>query len=149
MAPAQEMMLSAMIDRFLNHLLMTDSRPSGQPICPQWLSIHSQSGIVSGDPSAELHSGSFSVQYGSIFSSIKIYSTFLPPESWKRESSELRLIVRGSGLGFGTHTADDRQAVSLDCPSLGSVVLETGSAQKYRWPKAAGWWQGQEIYLKP
>ena len=88
-------MLSAMIDRLLNHLLMTDSRPSGQQSVlsgfPPTARVASSQVIrvQSCIQAAFLTAASAAVHYGSIFSSIKIYSTFLPPNSWKRESSEL------------------------------------------------------------
>ena len=192
-------MLSAMTDRLLNHLLMTDSRPSGQQSVLSGFPPTAREGIVSGDPSAELHSGSFSdcfpqqsimaadpsaelhsgsffdccfcssalwqhlliraafltaasaaVHYGSIFSSIKMYSTFLLPESWKRESSDsFQLIVRGSGLGFGTHTADDRRAVSLDCSLLGVLCWKRGQHRNTEGLRQLAGGRDRRIYLKP
>lgn len=120
LAPAQELMLSAMTDRLLSRLLMTDSRPSGQQsvlsgLPPTAGAASSQViRVQSCVRAAFLTAASTVVHYGNISSSIKIYNSFLPPRVGNGNPQRFQLIVRGSGLGLGTHTADDRRAVSLD-----------------------------------
>ena len=78
----------------------------------------------------------------------KFIALFCRPIVGKGNPQSFRLIVRGSGLGFGTHTADDRRAVSLDCLLLGVLCWKRGQHRNTEGLRQLAGSMDSRFYLK-